>query len=133
MSAVMGDHWDHEVEHYLYRCYDADDRLLYIGCTFDVVGRMLVHQSSWSNPVSRYLNLRMTRHEVQEPAIKGRVAARAAERDAIRSGAPLLNRAHNMGRGLTGEALEAELERTKPAGPDAFALMMDAFSSGRAS
>lgn len=113
MSATMGPFWDNEVEHYLYRCYDAGDRLLYIGCTHDVEARMQVHGSSWSNPVSAYLNMRMVRYEAQEPPFKGRIAGRAAEKEAIAAEAPPLNRNHNKGRGLVGAALEAELERTR--------------------
>lgn len=90
---------DEEMTHYLYRCYDAHDRLLYIGCTQDVVGRLAVHRSSWHNPASAYLNLHMARHKVSEP-IKGRRAARAAEKAAIEAEAPLLNLHHNQGRGL---------------------------------
>lgn len=90
---------DYERTHYLYRCYDADDVLLYIGCTMDVGSRMMVHASSWQNPASAFLNFHMTRYEVSAP-IKGRIAARKAERAAIAAEAPLLNVHHNKGCGL---------------------------------
>lgn len=90
--------WDYEREHFLYRCYDADDQLLYIGCTHDVETRMSVHASSWQNPASAYLNLHMKRYEVEGPFI-GRIAGRKAEREAIEHEAPFLNLHHNKGRG----------------------------------
>jgi predicted GIY-YIG superfamily endonuclease len=87
-----------EWTYYVYRCYDKDDRLLYIGCTQDIGGRMAVHAASWGNPASAYLNLHMARYEVQE--VVGFTAARKAEREAIAAEAPLLNVHHNKGRGL---------------------------------
>lgn len=34
--------------HYVYRCYDADDRLIYVGCTVAPVNRMTTHKvASW--------------------------------------------------------------------------------------
>ena len=90
---------DEEIEHFLYRCYDADGRLLYIGCTQDVEARMAVHHSSWQNPASAYLNMHMDRHEVEGPFV-GRIAGRKAEREAIAAEAPMLNLHHNKGRGL---------------------------------
>jgi predicted GIY-YIG superfamily endonuclease len=80
------------VRHYVYRCYDADDRLLYIGCTEDLVSRFAVHASSWSNPVSGTLNLRMVRHTVEE--FPDKASGRKAEREAIYNEAPLLNLHH---------------------------------------
>jgi len=67
--------------HYVYRCYDADERLLYIGCTHDIGTRFAVHQSSWSNPVSAVLNLRMVRHT--EAEYPNKAAARRAEREVL--------------------------------------------------
>lgn len=78
--------------HVVYRCYDADDRLLYIGCTWDINSRLNVHASSWHNPVSYVLNLRMVRHTVAEYPDKQ--SARKAEREAIRDEQPLLNLHH---------------------------------------
>lgn len=85
--------------HFIYRCYDAEGRLLYVGCTHDVNNRMAVHASSWSNPASAYLNLHMDRYEVEGP-IAGRAAARQREREVIANEAPLVNVHHNKGRGL---------------------------------
>lgn len=89
---------DEEVEHFVYHCFDASGRLLYIGCTRDVAARMLVHGSSWQNPASAYLNQHMDRYEVSGPFI-GRLAGRKVEREAIAAEAPLLNLHHNGGRG----------------------------------
>lgn len=38
--------------HWVYRCYGADDRLLYVGCTRDIGARFAVHHASWGNPES---------------------------------------------------------------------------------
>jgi hypothetical protein len=48
--------------------------------------------------MSAHLNLYMARYEVEE--VRGRTAARKAEREAIEAEAPLLNVLHNKGRGL---------------------------------
>lgn len=39
---------DHLVDapHFVYRCFDADGRLLYIGCTVDVERRLTAHRRS---------------------------------------------------------------------------------------
>lgn len=97
---------DEETPHYVYRCYDANGLLLYIGCTADVETRMELHRSQhatwmiYRNPkcnlVSVELISRMARHEVSGP-IKGRLAARAAEKAAIQAEHPLLNIHHNQG------------------------------------
>lgn len=92
-------HRDEVSEHWIYRCYDAEDRLLYIGCTMDVEGRIQAHRASWGNPASAYLILRMARYEAEGPFV-GRIAGRNAEREAIAAEAPLLNVHHNKGRGL---------------------------------
>lgn len=81
---------DHE--YVVYRCYDKDDRLLYIGHAYDLEGRIDVHRSSWSNPASAYLALRMTRYEGE--VVVGKAAAYAAERKAIWDEEPLLNIHH---------------------------------------
>lgn len=84
--------------HYVYRCFDRDGQLLYIGCTSDIGHRMRVHWSNWNNPASAYLSMYMDRYEVEE--VVGFAAARKAEREAIAAEAPLLNVHHNKGRGL---------------------------------
>lgn len=34
--------------HFVYRCYDADERLIYVGCTVDPTGRIATHRTaSW--------------------------------------------------------------------------------------
>lgn len=125
-EAEVRHHVDYVRKHYLYRCYDADGRLLYIGCTQDIGARMQVHASSWQNPVSAYLNLRMTRFEAEEKPYAGKVAGRKAEREAIAAEAPLLNQHHNKGRGLRGPELEAELRRTRPPRDPALMAQLDA-------
>jgi predicted GIY-YIG superfamily endonuclease len=103
------------VPHYVYRCYDAADRLLYIGCTQDMGGRMAVHASSWQNPASAALNLRMARHTVEEFPSKD--AARAAERAAIFNEAPLFNLHHQREKKSPADRyafISAYVELTRP-------------------
>jgi predicted GIY-YIG superfamily endonuclease len=105
--------------HVLYRCYDAADRLLYIGCTHDVVSRLAVHKASWGNPVSAALNLRMTRHTVSDE-YPDKATARKAEREAIYAEAPLFNLHHQRVRVTFAERrrrIDEYLEATQPA-PD---------------
>lgn len=109
-------------KHYVYRCYDKADRLLYVGCTEDVFGRLAVHASSWNNPASAVLNLRMTRHSVTE--YPGFTVARKAEREAIRDEAPLLNLHHQKVKRTPAERnqiIDDYLTATHPA-PDAAAV-----------
>lgn len=75
------DPWPHVV----YRCYDADDVLLYVGCTRDLDYRMSLQPA-----------ILMRRVElVTTEDFPNRAAARAAERAAITAEAPLLNKQHN--------------------------------------
>jgi len=78
-------------EHYVYRCYDTADRLLYIGATGDVDGR-LYHLTSLCNSAKGpggELRRRMVRHTVE--AFPTRQAAFEAERAAIVAERPELN------------------------------------------
>lgn len=81
--------------HYLYRCFDADDFLIYIGCTADVKKRMYNHRSS-PRKASRWIKACMTRHTVTGP-FAGLEAARVAEREAIRTEEPLFNTQERSG------------------------------------
>lgn len=102
--------------HFVYRCYGPDGRLLYIGCTNDVEGRMAVHASAWSNPASAGLNLRMTRYE--STVYPDKPSARAAERQAIHDEAPIFN-LHHQRESLSPTARLARIaeyvESTRPA------------------
>ena len=92
----MSGTFDHEDSrpHSVYRCYDADDQLLYIGCAWDVDHRIWFHmQRSSQSEVSWAVRRRMARYTSQEYPTKA--AARSAEREAIANEAPLLNRQHN--------------------------------------
>lgn len=84
--------------HYVYRCYDSEGRLLYIGCTQDLAARMAVHECDIDNPASRELMPRL--HRVEYVEYPDRESALAAEREAIELEAPLLNTHHNGGRGM---------------------------------
>lgn len=112
---MEGDDYLERRKYVVYRCYDAADRLLYIGCTENISARMAVHGSSWGNPVSAALNRRMTRRTDTE--IIGKTAARAAERRAIYEEAPLLNQHHQKERCTPTERrrrIEEYLESTRP-------------------
>jgi predicted GIY-YIG superfamily endonuclease/DNA-binding XRE family transcriptional regulator len=75
-------------EHWVYRCYDADGQLLYIGCTSNVAARFNGHRSA-DSPASRTLMQRMTRYSAE--VYPDRAAGLAAEREAIIAEKPLLN------------------------------------------
>lgn len=101
--------------HYVYRCFDEADRLLYIGCTADMGSRMAVHMASGDNPASRVLIMRMVRHEVEEHPDEA--SGRAAERAAIYAEEPLANLHHQRVRETAAERarrLDAYLESTRP-------------------
>lgn len=95
---------DEKILHFLYRCYDADGRLLYIGCTSDVERRIEGHRSAHrtfilgTNPKAPLSSVRliqqMSWYEASGPIV-GRRAALAAERAAIKAERPLLNVVHN--------------------------------------
>jgi predicted GIY-YIG superfamily endonuclease len=83
--------------HYVYRIFDAADRLLYVGCTEDVTTRMFFHTSiSTPSEASWEIRRDMARHTSEEHPNKA--AAHAAEIHAIKTEMPLLNRQHNPGR-----------------------------------
>jgi predicted GIY-YIG superfamily endonuclease len=72
--------------HYVYRCFDDQGRLLYIGCTYDVDQRLEEHRyikrsSFWINSVE------LTTAEIHPD----RASALAAEAAAIRSEQPPFN------------------------------------------
>lgn len=85
-----------ERPHFVYRIFDADDALIYIGCARDVESRLTLHCArSSQSPRSWAIRRRMVRHTVEEFPTKA--AARAAEAEAIRSERPELNVLHNAG------------------------------------
>ncbi len=68
--------------HYVYRCFDEQGRLLYVGQTRDVEQRMQQHrQKFWASQVRK---IRVSTHLTPE-------IARAVERDAIRNDTPRFN------------------------------------------
>jgi predicted GIY-YIG superfamily endonuclease len=83
--------------HFIYRIFDIDDQLLYIGCAENVETRLFFHSSlSSQSPTSWEIARRITRHTSEEfPTLE---AARSAERHAIKTEMPLLNRQHNPSR-----------------------------------
>jgi len=81
-------------------CYDAEDRLLYVGQSGNVAQRVKIHRRG---PVGA----RMVRHEVAGP-YPTRDAALTAEARAIASEKPLLNRRCNIER-LFDEPTEEDL------------------------
>lgn len=85
------------VPHYVYRCY-AGDTLLYVGVARDVETRMFhhLHPCNIGKQPNGSLRRHMTHHESVRYATK--VEARAAERAAIESEGPLLNKQHNPSR-----------------------------------
>jgi len=83
--------------HYVYRIFDATDRLLYVGCTEDVQTRLFFHTSiSTPSEASWEIARSMARHTSEQ--FPSKAAAHAAEIHAIKTEMPLLNRQHNPGR-----------------------------------
>jgi excinuclease UvrABC nuclease subunit len=113
--------------HVVYRCYGKDGRLLYVGCTHDINARMQVHASSWHNPASALLSMRMDRVEVEEfPSL---AEARDAERRAIHDEAPLANVHHQRDPVTPRERrlrIEEYLDATRPPRDADFAARLDA-------
>jgi hypothetical protein len=85
-------------KHYVYRCYDADGVLLYIGCSNDVEQRIALHMyvAARAN-ASWWLSLCMDRYEIEGP-YRTRTAGRKAEAKAIRAEQPVFN---SQGRGTS--------------------------------
>ena len=82
-------HLEETRDHFIYRCFDADSRLLYIGCTYSIARRMSSHRNS-NNTTSRWLQACMATYDVTGP-YPTKTAARVAEADAIRTEQPLFN------------------------------------------
>ncbi|MYR36332.1 hypothetical protein GTX14_04585 [Streptomyces sp. SID4944] len=98
----------------LYRLYDADDQLLYIGISAFPKTRFIEHagDKNWWHHV--------TRKDVQW--LDDRESALTAENDAITSERPLYNGYHHLGRGWPGKAHkydDAEDQRRVRAGIEA--------------
>ena len=80
--------------HFVYRIFDKDDQLLYVGCARDVEDRINQH-THWPMPslTSDYFWHHTVHHTSEE--YPNHHLARIAERKAIEAEAPLLNRFHN--------------------------------------
>lgn len=76
--------------HYLYRCYDARGRLLYIGCTSNPRRRMQSHKASTA-VASVLLSAYMFGWEVAADVYPTRDAGLEAEAEAIAAERPLFN------------------------------------------
>lgn len=81
-------------EHYVYRVFDADDRLLYVGCARNVDERMRMHQIP-STQSRASVGIALHGDRVTSEEFPNRATARAAEAAAIRAESPLLNVLHN--------------------------------------
>ena len=91
----MDDEWDDYMRrYYVYRIFDASDRLLYIGCTSCVETRIYMHRATYTL-VDAFLIHRHYDHHTSELIGKSLAEARAAERAAIKEERPVLNRQHN--------------------------------------
>ena len=111
--------------HYVYRCYDAEDRLLYIGCTENLEQRMRVHDWDTPNRASFELMRRMVRCEYEEHP--DRESDLRAEREAIMAEAPMLNTHHNLGRGM--RALPPVERTSNPEAAAGLRMLADRFGS----
>jgi hypothetical protein len=91
---------------FLYRCYDARGRLLYVGISFSALTRMQKHryESRWFRRVSR----------IEVEHIPDRASAREAERKAIHTEFPFFNRTHRrytMRRAIEKQEIRLSWER----------------------
>lgn len=78
-------------DHYVYRCYDADDRVVYIGCTRNIKTRLATHRrGKGGSRASQWLSVCMVRYEVEGP-YPSRDAGLEAERRAIQAEQPIFN------------------------------------------
>lgn len=85
----------------LYRLFDAEDRLLYIGCSRDVYSRIYSHEAASSSMLdAAVIQRHATRCYIAFASVVCK-AAFAMEADTIRTERPLLNRVHNHGRWQT--------------------------------
>lgn len=79
------------VPHFVYRCYDADGRLLYVGCTAHVKPRLAAHRAgSGTARASQWLHACMARYEVSG-RYPNKQEGRDAEANAIMDEHPLFN------------------------------------------
>lgn len=71
-----------DAPHFVYRCYDADGRLIYIGCTNNPAVRLAAHRKTWwGYQIAAVRNL----------VFSDRTTALAAERKAIAEERPRWN------------------------------------------
>jgi hypothetical protein len=72
----------------LYRHYDADERLLYVGISLHAVYRLSQHRASpWFDQIA---DIRVEKHETRQAALE-------AEAEAIRTEGPIYNKARPSG------------------------------------
>jgi hypothetical protein len=100
-------HVSADLPHHLYRCYDADGVLLYIGCTSDVEKRMASHRRGNGIGPSRWLAAHMARYEVDADRYPNRYAGQDAEAAAIFTEQPVFN---TQGRCLPINFTRAQIE-----------------------
>lgn len=90
------------VPYTVYRLYDADDRLLYVGCTAHRMSRIEQHESkAWWPEVAFVV---VSHHP-------SRAAARRAEDDAIEAEDPVYNVRRPNGRGVSIDDMRAAAQR----------------------
>jgi predicted GIY-YIG superfamily endonuclease len=87
--------------HYLYRCYDADGVLLYVGCTSEPKKRLATHRRG-DRGASRWLAVTMVRSEVDCDIYPNRDSGLEAEAEAIEIERPVFNFQHNIRSGRWG-------------------------------
>lgn len=101
----------------VYRAYDADGLLLYIGCTENITRRMNGHRNSSKSMASWVMTYCMARLDVSDPMDS--ILAEKIEAEAIRTEGPLLNtvcsgvpgwmRWHNVAEYLEGRGLPLQI------------------------
>lgn len=82
-----------DASHYVYRLYDADDRLLYIGCSNDPDARIYQH-ACWGRKSGQLAEIGPLLHHWTYWRYPDKASAHAAEVAAIGSEAPVFNTRH---------------------------------------
>ena len=77
----------------VYRVYDRNGALLYIGSTRELEARKAIHRSDHASPIAFAMQMCAARWDTTEYATYEE--AKAAEVAAIKAEAPFLNRQHN--------------------------------------
>lgn len=116
--------------HYVYRLYDANDTLLYVGFTVDLQARLTFHRRPWYNNQAASWDVHDAIASWTVESFEDEWAARAREREAIAAESPLFNRWRPVESGLPMGPIAS---RWRPAPSGDFRSQLEAALAPRAS